>query len=113
MYKVVGGTVAPDSLSVSKVKLCSQGFLDELQAGQPQYSEHGLRKPRDTNVCDELRCFERYEGSMPSPVGGEVFPVLQNGLLTRLEVAIGAIDTVRHHSHKVLQGLQVVRVSAR
>ncbi len=50
---------------------------------------------------------------MPPPAGREVFPVLQNGLLARLGVAIGAIDTVRHHSHKVLQGLQVVRVSAR
>jgi len=50
---------------------------------------------------------------MPSPAGREVFPVLQNGLLARLGVAIGAIDTVRHHPHKVLQGLQVVRVSVR
>lgn len=113
MYKVIDDIVAPDSLSVSKVKLCSQRFLDELQADQPQYSEHELRKPRDINVCDELRCFERYEESMPSPVDGEVFPVLQNGLLTRLEIAIEAIDTVRHHSHKVLQDLQVVRISVR
>ncbi len=76
-------------------------------------TQHGLRKPRGTNVCDELRCFGRYEGSVPSPVGREVFPVLQNGLLARLGVTINAIDIVCHHPHKVLQGLQVVRVSAR
>ncbi len=33
VYKVVGGTVAPDPLSVSKAKLITQVDLDELQAG--------------------------------------------------------------------------------
>ena len=33
VYKVVGGTVAPDPLSVSKAKLIMQVDLDELQAG--------------------------------------------------------------------------------
>ena len=61
---------------------------------------------------DGLRCFGRYEGSVPPPAGHEVFLVLQNGLLTRLGVTINAIDTVCHHPHKVLQGLQIVRVSA-
>jgi len=50
---------------------------------------------------------------MSSPINRKVFLVLQNKLLVRLGIAIGAIDIVRHHPHKVLQGLQVVQVSAR
>jgi len=33
MNEMVGGTVAPNSLSMSKAKLYSQGFLDELYEG--------------------------------------------------------------------------------
>ncbi len=49
---------------------------------------------------------------MPPPAGREVFPIIEDGLLTRLGVTIHAVDTVCHVPHKVLQGLQVVRVSA-
>ena len=34
MDEVIGGTVAPDSLSVSEAQFCSQRVLDELHKGQ-------------------------------------------------------------------------------
>lgn len=58
MNEVVDDIVASNSLSMSKVKLYSQRFLDELHEGQLQYSDHrGLAQPKDTDVCDGLGCF--------------------------------------------------------
>lgn len=66
-----------------------------------------------TKICDGLCRLGMYEGSMPPPAGCKVFPVLQNGFFTSRGITVNAIYPVRHLPHKVLQGLQVVRVSAR
>jgi len=48
---------------------------------------------------------------MPSSADREVFSILKNDLLTRLEIIIHVVDIICHVSHKVLQDLQVIRVS--
>jgi len=65
------------------------------------------------NICNGLRCFWRYKGSVPPPAGREVFPVFEDSFLTRRGAAINGTDVVRYHPHRVLQGLKVIWVSAR
>lgn len=58
MNEVIDDIVASNSLSMSKIKLYSQRFLDELHESQLQYSEHReLTQSKNTDVCDELSCF--------------------------------------------------------
>jgi hypothetical protein len=48
-----------------------------------------------------------------SPTGREVFSILEDVFFTSRGIIVINIDPVRDHPHKVLQGLQDVRVSAR
>ncbi len=50
---------------------------------------------------------------MPPPSGREVFPVLEDAFFPGFGVAVSTIDPVCNVPYKVLQGLQVVGVSAR
>ncbi len=50
---------------------------------------------------------------MPPPSGREVFPVLKDGFFTSFGITVNTIDPVRNRPHKILQGLEAVRVGAR